>query len=134
MDHIPRAWPNARVGAHLCCNPDWQCVFVGGFRKLAAAANVYRYRLSFCRPAQLVRSSLFSDAPAGTLWPLAQLLHRGIRGNWTTHTGVCFFAGPLLREYLVGRELAQRDRHLEHTDDSVDRHARADARKTESEP
>src|SRR2546421_1217807 len=133
MDQVARAWSCARVGASVCRDLDRQRLPIGSIRKLAPTANVHRYRLPFCRSAQLVRSSLFSHAPAGALWPLAKLLHGCVRGNWIAHADVCFVAGALLREHLVGRELAQRDRDLEHADDFVDRRAGAYARKTESE-
>src|SRR5436305_6894207 len=105
MDQVAHARSCARVRASVCRDPDCKCLPVGGIRKLAPTANVDHYGLPFRGSAQLVRSSLFRYASAGALWPLAQFLYRRILGNRVAHADVCFVAGALSRECLVGREL-----------------------------
>src|SRR5438876_953204 len=105
-----RADPGVRGG--IRCDLNWECLLVGRLVELAAAANVDRHGLPVCRPAQLVRATLFSDASAGEVWPLAKLLCCGARGYFLSHLRLCFSARALLHKSLDGRQLADRDRYV----------------------
>jgi len=110
-----------RVREGVRCDFSWQRLLVGRLVELAAAANVDRHGLPVCRPAQLVRAALFPDASAGKVWSLAKLLCSGLRRYFLSHARLRFSSCALLYKCLVGRELADGDRHVEYLHVVVDR-------------
>src|SRR5438552_10174509 len=113
-----RADPGVRGG--IRCDLNWECLLVGRLVELAAAANVDRHGLPVCRPAQLVRATLFPDASAGEVRPLTEFLCCGVRGYLFAHARLSFSARALLHKSLVGRELADGNRHVEYVHVAVD--------------
>src|SRR5262245_26578755 len=120
------------VDRRLCPDPDRQRLSVCRPRELVAAASVDCHSLPFRGAAQLVRSALFSDAFAGTVWSLSKFLSRGVCGHRPADLRLRFVAGTLLPEGLVRCELGQRHWVVEHADDPLDRLTGPDARQTES--
>src|SRR2546421_593019 len=90
------------------------CLLVGRPVGVGGAANVDRHGFPVCRSAQLVRAALFPDASAGKVWPLTEFLCCGVRGYFLSYSGLCFSPCALLHKSLVGRELADGDRHVEY--------------------
>src|ERR1043166_5986745 len=127
-----QADPGVREG--IRCDPGWQCLLVGHLVELAATTNVDRHGLPVCRPAQLVRAALFSDAFAGEVRALAKFLRRGVRGYLLSHGRLYFIAGALLHKSLVGPELADCDRRVEYLHVAVDRRVDYFARAAEFPP
>src|SRR5438067_8323496 len=127
MAAYERASETTCLGDGVCGDFDRQCDRVSSNRKLVAAANVDRDGLPVRGAAQLVRSTLLPNASARQVRPLTQLFHRGVRWNRRAESRLRFAAGDVLRERLVGCELAKCDRCLEYSDGLVDQHAGADA-------
>ncbi len=115
-----RAQLDACVRESIRCDLSWQRLLVCRLVELAAAANVDRHGLPVCRPAQLVRATLFPDASAGEVRPLTEFLCCGVRGYLFAHARLSFSARALLHKSLVGRELADGNRHVEYVHVAVD--------------
>src|SRR6185369_424892 len=123
---------NARVGTRVRDPYCRQRTAFCGVGVLVAAAGFHCHCLSVRRPSQLVRGSLFSDASAGAFWAFAQLLSRRLQRHRPPDIRLRIAAGTVLLKRLVGRELAQRNRHMEHADDLLDWRAGPDAWPAES--
>ena len=121
MADATRERPNPRVRESIRGDLSWQRLLICGLVELAAAANVDRHGLPVCRPAQLVRAALFPDASAGEVWPLTEFLCGSVRGYFLSYSGLRFSPGALLHKSLVGRALADSDRHVEYVHVAVDR-------------
>jgi len=120
MADATRERPNPRVRESIRGDLSWQRLLICGLVELAAAANVDRHGLPVCRPAQLVRATLFPDASAGEVRPLTEFLCCGVRGYLFAHARLSFSARALLHKSLVGRELADGNRHVEYVHVAVD--------------
>src|SRR5207237_10924918 len=106
MADATRERPDPRVRESIRGDLSWQRLLICGLVELAAAANVDRHGLPVCRPAQLVRATLFPDASAGEVRQLTEFLCCGVRGYLFAHARLSFSARCLLQKSPVGREFA----------------------------
>src|SRR5207245_2745806 len=110
----------ASVREVFCGHTNRQRLSVGCSGKLAAITVFHLDRLSFRRPAQLVRAALLVNAVARALRPLEELFRASFRGHLRSHARVCLAAGALLHKSLVRRQLADSDGNVEHLLAAVD--------------